>query len=91
MNYAESPAVFLPLLPLDDAVILPGMEITLPVTEPEEAAALAAATEGRVVVVPRIEGRFGTENHSTSRVISARTSESRSRSSGSAANSAGRL
>src|SRR5882724_4402918 len=35
------------------------MEITLPVTEPEEAAALAAATEGRVVVVPRLEGRFG--------------------------------
>jgi ATP-dependent Lon protease len=59
VNYAESPAVFLPLLALDDAVILPGMEITLPVTEPEEAAALAAATEGRLVVVPRLEGRFG--------------------------------
>jgi ATP-dependent Lon protease len=59
VSYAESPAVFLPLLPLDDAVILPGMEITLPVTTAEEAAALAAATDGRLVVVPRLEGRFG--------------------------------
>jgi ATP-dependent Lon protease len=48
----------LPVIPLDDAVILPGMSITLPVTSEEEAAALDAAGEGRVVLVPRIDGAF---------------------------------
>jgi ATP-dependent Lon protease len=58
VNFAENPTVFLPLLPLDGAVILPGMSVTLPVTTEEESAALAAATDGRVVLVPRLEGRF---------------------------------
>src|SRR5262249_21233257 len=48
----------LPVLPLDDAVVLPGMSLTLPVTTSEEAEALAAATEAAVVLVPRIDGRF---------------------------------
>ena len=48
----------LPVLPLDDAAILPGMSVTLPITTQEEAAAADAADGGRVVLVPRIEGAF---------------------------------
>ena len=58
MNFAENPSVFLPLVPLDGAVILPGMSVTLPVTTEEESAALAAAADGRVVLVPRVDGHF---------------------------------
>src|SRR5262245_13422073 len=58
MSHAEDPAVFLPVLPLDDAVILPGMGATLPVTTEEEAEALGRAVNGRVVLVPRLDGRF---------------------------------
>jgi ATP-dependent Lon protease len=54
----ETPTRILPILPLDDAVVLPGMSLTLPVTTEEEAAALDAAEGGHVVLVPRIEGRF---------------------------------
>jgi ATP-dependent Lon protease len=48
----------LPVLPLDDAVLLPGMSVTMPVTDDEQLAALERAVEGRVVVVPRLEGAF---------------------------------
>jgi ATP-dependent Lon protease len=48
----------LPVLPLDDAVVLPGMSVTFPVATEEQAAALDGAVEGRIVLVPRIEGRF---------------------------------
>ncbi len=58
MNFAENPSVFLPLIPLDGAVILPGMSVTLPVTTEEESAALASAADGQVVLVPRVEGGF---------------------------------
>jgi len=58
MSFAENPPVYLPVLPLDGAAILPGMTVTLPVTTEEEAGALAAATDGRVVLVPRVDGRF---------------------------------
>ena len=60
MSFAENPSVFLPLVPLDGAVILPGMSVTLPVTTEEESEALSAAADGRVVLVPRSEGRFST-------------------------------
>jgi ATP-dependent Lon protease len=58
MSFAENPSVFLPVLPLDGAVILPGMSVTLPVTTEEESQALAAAHDGRLVLVPRMDGRF---------------------------------
>jgi len=48
----------LPVLPLDDAVVLPGMSVTFAVATEEQAAALDGAVEGRIVLVPRIEGRF---------------------------------
>ncbi len=56
MNQDER--TILPVLPLDDAVVLPGMSVTFPVTTQEQAEALDGAVEGRIVLVPRIEGRF---------------------------------
>jgi ATP-dependent Lon protease len=57
MSETETPTR-LPVLPLDDAVVLPGMSVTFPVGDDEQSAALDAAVEGRVVLVPRMEGRF---------------------------------
>ena len=48
----------LPVLPLDDAVVLPGTSVTFPVTSSEQAEALDEAVEGRILLVPRIDGRF---------------------------------
>ncbi len=52
-------ATVLPVLPLDDAVVLPGTSVTFPVTSDEQAEALSGAVEGRILLVPRIDGRFG--------------------------------
>jgi len=54
----ERPATTLPVLPLDDAVVLPGTSVTFPVASDEQAAALAAARDGRIALVPRVDGRF---------------------------------
>ena len=51
----------LPLLPLLNGVVLPGMVVTLTVESDEARAAIAAAAEGddpRVLLVPRLEGRY---------------------------------
>ena len=58
MNQDERSTV-LPVLPLDDAVVLPGTSVTFPVTSDEQAEALSGAVEGRILLVPRIDGRFG--------------------------------
>ncbi len=58
MSYTEDSVIFLPVLPLDDAVVLPGMNVTLPITNAEEEEAIDHAGEGRLVLVPRIEGEF---------------------------------
>ncbi len=58
MNQDERSTV-LPVLPLDDAVVLPGTSVTFPVTSDEQAEALNGAVEGRILLVPRIDGRFG--------------------------------
>ena len=52
----------LPLLPLNTGVVLPGMvvTITLESDEAKRAAAAAEAAGGRMVLVPRIDGRFST-------------------------------
>ena len=55
--------IFLPVLPLDDAVVMPGMSVTLPITNQEESDAVERAVDGRVVLVTRVDGefaRFGT-------------------------------
>jgi ATP-dependent Lon protease len=48
----------LPVLPLDDAVLLPGMSVTMPLLADDQISALEQATDGRLVVVPRIGGAF---------------------------------
>ncbi|WP_217913661.1 endopeptidase La [Miltoncostaea marina] len=58
MNQDDRPTITLPVLPLDDAVVLPGTSVTFPVTSPEQAEALDGAVDGRILLVPRIDGRF---------------------------------
>jgi ATP-dependent Lon protease len=58
MNQDDRPTTILPVLPLDDAVVLPGTSVTFPVATAEQAEALDGAVEGRIVLVPRVEGRF---------------------------------
>src|ERR1700681_2278555 len=50
----------LPVLPLDDVVVLPHMTVTLSVEGDEQRAAVDAARKGSqlVLLVPRIEGKF---------------------------------
>src|SRR6202165_5977136 len=50
---------FIPLLPLNNAVVLPGMIVTIPVEREEAGAAIAAARagDGLVLLVPRGDGQ----------------------------------
>ena len=50
----------LPVLPLDDVVVLPGMTVTLGVEGESQRAAIEAARQGNqlVLLVPRIDGKF---------------------------------
>jgi ATP-dependent Lon protease len=52
----------LPVLPLDDVVVLPHMTVTLGLEGSEQRAAVEAARQGShlVLLVPRIDGRFAT-------------------------------
>ncbi|MCG5217478.1 endopeptidase La [Streptosporangium sp. KLBMP 9127] len=58
-----SESLILPVLPLDDAVVLPGMVVPLDVSDTEVRAAIDAAQsapgEPHVLLVPRIDGRYG--------------------------------
>ena len=57
---AELETGALPLLPLSTGVVLPQMVVTLALETPEAKAAAEAAVrgEGRLLLVPRIEGRY---------------------------------
>src|SRR3989449_3757207 len=50
----------IPLLPLNNGVVLPNMVVTVPLEREEAQAAVAAAGEGDrlVLLVPRVEGRY---------------------------------
>jgi len=52
----------IPLLPLNNGVVLPGMVVTIPLERDEAKAAVAAAREGDrvVLLVPRVEGTYAT-------------------------------
>src|SRR3954470_11239287 len=51
----------LPLLPLNNGVVLPGMVVTVTIeTSEAEAAADAAGNSGELVLVPRKDGRYAT-------------------------------
>ncbi|MFN2569826.1 MAG: LON peptidase substrate-binding domain-containing protein, partial [Candidatus Dormibacteria bacterium] len=56
----ELKSELLPVLPLDDAVVLPHMAVTIAVEGEAQRAAVRAARDGNrlVLLVPRIEGRF---------------------------------
>ncbi len=59
---SDTQTTLLPLLPLNTGVVLPGMvvTITLESDEAKRAAAAADAVGGRLVMVPRIDGKFAT-------------------------------
>src|SRR5437870_10589990 len=52
----------LPVLPMDDVVVLPHMSVTLAVEGDDQKAAIEAARQGNrlILLVPKIEGKFGT-------------------------------
>ncbi|HYM96812.1 MAG TPA: LON peptidase substrate-binding domain-containing protein, partial [Candidatus Sulfotelmatobacter sp.] len=51
----------LPVLPMDDVVVLPHMTVTLAVEGNDQKAAIEAARQGArlILLVPRVEGKFG--------------------------------
>src|SRR6266851_2894119 len=51
----------LPVLPMDDVVVLPHMTVTLAVDGDSQRAAIEAARQGSrlILLVPRVEGKFG--------------------------------
>src|SRR5262245_19844196 len=59
---SETRTELLPLLPLTSGVVLPQMVVTLTLEsdEAKRAAAAAEAVDGRLVLVPRVDGRFAT-------------------------------
>ncbi|MFI6481941.1 endopeptidase La [Nonomuraea sp. NPDC050663] len=59
-----SESLILPVLPLDDEVVLPGMVVPLDLSDSEVRAAIDAAqasggNKPRVLLVPRIDGKYG--------------------------------
>jgi ATP-dependent Lon protease len=48
----------LPVLPLPDGVVFPEMVVTVALQSEEASSVIAAATDGRVLLVPRSDGRF---------------------------------
>ena len=60
-----SQSLILPVLPLDDEVVLPGMVVPLDLSETEVRAAIDAASASsgqskpQVLLVPRIDGKYG--------------------------------
>src|SRR4029079_5807278 len=55
----------LPMLPLDDVVVLPGMVVPLPLSDAEVRAAVEAAQastgqdgQAQVLLVPRLDGKY---------------------------------
>ncbi|GAA3704869.1 endopeptidase La [Nonomuraea antimicrobica] len=59
-----SESLILPVLPLDDEVVLPGMVVPLDLSDSEVRAAIEAArasggNKPRVLLVPRVDGRYG--------------------------------
>jgi ATP-dependent Lon protease len=57
---SEPKTEFIPLLPLTNGVVLPGMVVTIPLERDEARSAVAAARESdrMVLLVPRVESRY---------------------------------
>ncbi|HEY6634406.1 MAG TPA: endopeptidase La [Acidimicrobiia bacterium] len=58
----ETSQLTLPVLPLHNGVVFPNMAVTVQVSSPEGRTALAAAakSDGRLLIVPRLQGRYAT-------------------------------
>ena len=73
----------LPMLPLDDVVVLPGMVVPLSLSESEVRAAVEAAQasadpdgEARLLLVPRLDGKYASVGPSSAHMrAEARTEE----------------
>ena len=50
----------LPVLPLPDGVVLPEMVVTVAAESDEAAAVIDVVGDGRLLLVPRVKGRFAT-------------------------------
>jgi len=55
---SELQSLTLPVLPLSSGVVLPGMVVTLALETDEARAAVDAATDGQILLVPRIDGLY---------------------------------
>src|SRR6184192_278955 len=62
VQMATPKSELLPVLPMDDVVVLPHMSVTLAVEGDDQKAAIEAARQGSrlILLVPRIDGKFGT-------------------------------
>jgi len=62
LKMATPKSELLPVLPMDDVVVLPHMTVTLAVEGDDQKAAIEAARQGNrlILLVPRIDGKFGT-------------------------------
>jgi len=62
MQMPSPKSELLPVLPMDDVVVLPHMTVTLAVEGDDQKAAIEAAKQGSrlILLVPRISGKFGT-------------------------------
>jgi ATP-dependent Lon protease len=62
MQMPSPKSELLPVLPMDDVVVLPHMTVTLAVEGDDQKAAIEAAKQGNrlILLVPRINGKFGT-------------------------------
>ncbi len=58
----ETSQLTLPVLPIHNGVVFPNMAVTIQVSSEEGRNALAAAvkTDGRILIVPRLQGRYAT-------------------------------
>jgi ATP-dependent Lon protease len=61
-DMATPKSELLPVLPMDDVVVLPHMTVTLAVEGDDQKAAIEAARQGNrlILLVPRIDGKYGT-------------------------------
>ena len=56
---SETSVLTLPVLPLNTGVVLPQMVVTVALETPEAIAAVDAAVDRTLLLVPRVDGKYG--------------------------------